>query len=134
MGEDGLSDVKCIGKNLKFEYWYGSVLCTRVFVDYRKQTVEVENFTDDIVLQAFGRRKITTSTIDEFFRERVFPETRVNCKEILRQMGFKNYDAESIARKTHGILYNDLWWLRFDDEDLKWEDIKLLREEAGFHV
>lgn len=134
MGEDGLSDVKCIGKNLKFEYWYGSLLCTRVFVDYRKQTVEVENFTDDIILQAFGRRKIATSTIDEFFRERVFPETGVNCKEILRQMGFKNYNAESIARKTHGILYNDLWWLRFDDEDLKWEDIKILREEAGFHV
>lgn len=134
MGGNGLSDVKHIGKNLKFEYWYGPVLCTSVFVDYRKQSVEVKNFTDDIVLQAFGRRKITTSTIDEFFRERVFPETRVNCKEILRQMGFKNYDAESIARKTHGILYNDLWWLRFDDEDLKWEDIKILREEAGFHV
>lgn len=91
--KDGLYGVKFIGKDLKFEYWYGSVLCTRVF-----------------------------------------PETRVNCKEILMQMGFKNYDAESISRKTYIVLYNDLWWLRFDDEDLKSEDIKALGEKAGFPV
>ena len=40
--KDGLSGVKFIGKDLKFEYWYGSVLCTRVFVTYRKQLVKVE--------------------------------------------------------------------------------------------
>ena len=50
------------------------------------------------------------------------------------QMCFKNYDAESISRKTYIVLYNDLWWLRFDDEDLKSEDIKALGEEAGFPV
>jgi hypothetical protein len=40
--KDGLYGVKFIGKDLKFEYWYGSVLCTRVFVNYRKQLVKVE--------------------------------------------------------------------------------------------
>ncbi|MCI9077589.1 MAG: hypothetical protein HFH68_01525 [Lachnospiraceae bacterium] len=128
------SCIAFVGKTLKFEYWYGPKLCTRVFVDYAEQSVKVINFTDDIILQAFGRRKITIGTIDEFFRERVFPETRVNCKELLRQMGFRNYDAESIARKTHGILYNGLFWLRFGGEDLTWADIKALRKEAGFHV
>lgn len=121
-----------MGRVLKFEYWYGDKLCTSVFVDYGKQSIEIKNFTDDIILQAFGRRKVIIETIDEFFRERVFPETRVDCKKLLAQFGFKNYDAESIARKTHGILFSDIFWLRFDDECLNWDDIKKFRKEEGF--
>lgn len=129
-----MSGLNRLGRKLEFEYWCEDRLCTSFSVDYGKQSVEVENFTDDIILQAFGRREITIGTVDEFFRERVFPETRVNCKKLLRQIGFKNYNAESIARKTHGILYNDVFWLRFGGENLIWEDVKAIREEAGFHV
>ncbi len=122
-----------MGRRLRFEYYYQENLCTKVFVDYTKQTVEVENYTDDIISQAFGRRNISIESIDEFFRERVFPETRVNCKELLGKFGFRNFDAEAIARRTHGILVNDLYWLRFDDEEFGWEDVKMIRKEIGCH-
>jgi len=47
------------------------------------------------------------------------------CEDELR---FKNFDAEAIARRTHGILFSDVYWLRFDDEDFGWEDVKEIRE------
>ncbi|MBQ3514040.1 MAG: hypothetical protein IJA32_09640 [Lachnospiraceae bacterium] len=118
-----------MGKILKFEYYEKDKLNTRVQVDYSRQEILVENFTDDIVEQAFGRRKVTIETIDEFFRERVFPETRVNCKELLEDLGLRNFDAEAIARITHGVLVHDFNWIRFDDEKLSWEDI--LEFKAG---
>ena len=117
-----------MGRELRFEYYCEDELCTRVFVDYDRQKVSVENFTDDIISQAFGKRTAEIEDVDDFFRERVFPETRVDCRELLRRFGFKNFDAEAIARKTHGILFSDVYWLRFDDEDFGWEDVKEIRE------
>lgn len=118
-----------MGKILKFEYYEKDKLNTKVSVDYVKQEIIVENFTDDIVEQAFGKRKITMDIIDEFFRERVFPETRVNCKDILEGLGLRNFDAEAIARITHGVLIHDFNWIRFDEEEIGWEEIKKFRED-----
>ena len=29
------------------------------------------------------------------------------------------------CRKTHGIMYNDFWWIRFPDENITWNDVKV---------
>lgn len=116
-----------MGRILDFEFYEKEKLCTRVHVDYAAQTVDVQNFTDDVVAQAFGRQKITIESIDEFFRDRVFPETRTDADELLKILGLKCFDAEAIARKTHGMLFHDLSWIRFDNEDLTYEDIAVLR-------
>ena len=116
-----------MGKTLDFEYYEEDRLCTKVHVDYKTQKVDVVNYTDDIVSQAFGRRNVTIDTIDEFFRERVFPETRVDKDKLLEAAGMTHFDAEAIARKTHGILMEDLFWIRFAGEDITYEDIKKLR-------
>lgn len=116
-----------MGKILDFEYYEKDKLCTRVHVDYNNQEVHVENFTDDIVAQAFGNNKVTIDSVDEFFKDRVFAESRIDKDVLLNILGLKVFDAESIARKTHGMLVNDLFWVRFDNEDLTYEDIKELR-------
>ena len=53
-----------MGKTLDFEYYEEDRLCTKVHVDYKTQKIDVVNYTDDIVSQAFGRRNVTIDTID----------------------------------------------------------------------
>lgn len=113
-----------MGRLLDFEYFCGSELCTRVHVDYNKGTVEVENFTDDLVNQAFGKQKVSIESIDEFFRDRVIPETRVDIKEVLEELGMTVFDAEAIARISNGTLTCDNNWIRFDKSNITWEEIK----------
>lgn len=116
-----------MGKILKFEYYYVDKLCTRCVVDYNKESIKVENFTSELVLQAFGNWKLTMDSIDEFFRERCFEETRVDRDVLLEMLGLHNFDAEAICRKTHGMVIGDYFWVRFDDENLTFDDIKKLR-------
>lgn len=118
-----------MGRVLDFEYYNMDKICSRVHVDYDSQTIDVENFTDFVLDQAFGRQELTIDVIDDFFRDRVFPETRVNCRELLDLLGFQHFDAEAIARVTHGILFNDTYWVRFDNENLTYNDILRLRKE-----
>lgn len=112
-----------MGKILDFEYYNKEKLCTRVHVDYNKQEVLVENFTNDIIEQAFGKQRVTIDSIDEFFRERVFEETRVDKNELLEYFGLKVFDAEAIARKTHGLIASDTYWLRFDNEEFGYKNV-----------
>lgn len=112
-----------MGKVLKFEFYEKDKLCTKVSVDYSIGTVNVENFTDDVVEQAFGNREVCIEDIDDFFRSRIFAETRVDKDTLLGMLGLKVYDPEAICRKTHGMLIHDFNWIKFDGEDISYSDI-----------
>lgn len=116
-----------MGNVLDLEYYNRDVLCTRILVDYTTGKVSVTNYTDDIMEQALGKRKSSIDSVLEFLGERVFEESRLDKGEILESMGLSVFDPEDIARVTHGIMFHDSNWLRFDGEDLSWEDIKAIK-------
>ena len=53
---------------------------------------------------------------DWFTEDRVFPENRVDCKELLKEMGLDFYDPWAIVKKTGGSVMTDPWWLRVEDD------------------
>lgn len=110
---------------LIIDYMCEDVVCTHIEADYNTDIVTVTNFTDDVMEQAIGKRKASIDIIDTFFRERCFPETRFNKKELLESAGLQFFDAEAIVRQTHGVLIEDNFWVRFEGETLTWNDVKL---------
>lgn len=48
-------------------------------------------------------------------------------RELLRLGGLSFYDPYQIVQKTHGVMVDDCYWIRFDGENLTWEDVKHLR-------
>ena len=71
-------------KNVKYvvDYYLLDRLCTRIIL-YVDLSVEIKNFTDKLIYKAFGAKEsVTYEDLLEFFEERCFPRTRVNCKEI----------------------------------------------------
>ena len=55
---------------------------------------------------------------------------RVICPErcdegMLNYLGVKEYNAYDILKKTHGVDSDDFMWLKFDGEDITWDDVKV---------
>ncbi|KSV59157.1 hypothetical protein [Acetivibrio ethanolgignens] len=111
-------------RTYKFEYLSLDKVNTVVTVDYNTNKVTVKNFTDDIVDTAFGLVEPTIDDLDDFFETRCFDRNRPDSKEILEALGLPYYDPEQIVRRTYGRFTDDYYWLRFDDEQVVWEDVK----------
>jgi hypothetical protein len=59
-----------------------------------------------------------------YFEGRCFPRSRGDAEKILNSLGMSNYSPLGIVRKTHGVLFDDYVWLRFEgEENLTYEDI-----------
>lgn len=65
----------------------------------------------------------TRGDILDFLRTRCFEEGRPDKEELLAAMGIEEYDPLAITKKTHGRLMHDFFWIKWNGEDLTWEDI-----------
>ena len=96
-------------------------------IHVRNGAVMFENHSNFPLELPFGvMTSATEDDLEDFYRERCFPEERSNCKDLLRQLGLDYYEPEQICRKTHGLQFDDFLWLQFSDEpQVSWEEIKL---------
>lgn len=105
------------------------VICD-VWYNFSKNTMHFKNYSDNWIFLPFGSRSddlvLTIDDLDAALEDYTFPETRQNCKEILRDMGLDFYDRFAIVRVTHGAMINRLLWIKFDDDpkELCWEDMR----------
>lgn len=108
---------------LSFDYMYMNNIIATVSVDGTK--VSVLNYTTDKMDRPFGwNDSPTIEDLNRLFEYRCVPEGRYNIKQLLKEFP-QGYDMLSIIRKTHGIMSDDYYWIRFNDEkNLTWEDVK----------
>ena len=81
---------------------------TKIEVDYRNNSVKIENYSDFPLELAFGVNKHPTmEDFEEFLESRCFPRTRDGMKLHLRELGLDYYDPYEICKKTKGRLEGD---------------------------
>lgn len=68
---------------------------------------------------------MTQGQLNDFFESRCVPRTRVNIDELLDKMGIPFYHPLSIIKKTHGLITDDFIWIRFDGEEINYDDIRV---------
>ena len=101
------------GCTMRITYMFRRQPCTVIDVDFLDQKVVIQNKTDDILHRAFGVLEHPTwNDFENFLRDRCFPQTRGNCKELLQEMELTDYDPLKIVEKTRGRLADDEMWLR----------------------
>lgn len=95
------------------EYYDRDKLSTRINVDYKNETVQIENYTDDLNARAFGVNESPTfADYEAFLEERCFPRTRDKMKLILKDMNLSVYDPFAIIERTEGRMGEDQMWLK----------------------
>lgn len=102
------------GYTLRMTYMYQQHPCTVVDVDFLNQKILVQNRTNDMLHRAFGViENPTWNDFEQFLKDRCFPATRGDVKELLNQLQLTSYDPLQIAEKTKGRTAEDGMWLKF---------------------
>ena len=68
---------------------------------------------------------VTNEDLTELFLDRIFEQARQDRNKILDILGLDGYNPLEIAKKTHGVLYDDFEWMRFGDEEVTFEDVRI---------
>lgn len=102
------------GYTLRMTYMYQQHPCTIIDVDFLNQKVMIQNKTADILHRAFGVvEKPTWNDFEVFLKDRCFPATRGNVKDILNELQLTDYDPLQIIERTKGRTAEDDMWLKF---------------------
>ena len=109
-----LNEKPAEGYTLRMTYMYQQHPCTIIDVDFLNQRVMIQNKTEDMLHRTVGVvDHLTWDDFETFLKERCFPATRGNAKEILKQLQLTSYDPLQIVEKTRGRTAEDDMWLKF---------------------
>ncbi len=114
--EKFLVNKKSLGHKLvKFEFFDGDILCTKIIADYTDETLSVENTTGHIVKTAFGKNEVPTwKDFQNFLEERCVPRSRSGIREYLEAIGVEEYNPIEIIKKTSGRMAEDNQWIKLE--------------------
>lgn len=93
---------------LRLMYMNNNNINTIIDVDALNRKVSFKNYTNNLLLRAFGNKELVTyEEYESFLESRCFPKTRDNIKIQLDSLGVPFYDPLSIIEKTHGRMEDD---------------------------
>ena len=102
-------------KLVKFEFYDGEILCTKIIADFTDEILSVENTTEHIVKTAFGKNEVPTwEDFQNFLEERCVPQSRSGIREYLETIGVESYEPLEIIKKTNGRMAEDNQWLKWE--------------------
>lgn len=112
---------------VEFDVLWKDDVVANVLIDFTKQKARVFQYTDDFLIKPFSKdsQNVSISDVLDFLEDRCFPRERVNCNEVLKELGLSFYKPLDIVRKTHGVQFDDFMWVRFKGETLKHADVKI---------
>lgn len=95
---------------MKIEVYFENDLVTVIDADYKKESVRITNYDDDIFRNAFGVvTRPTWQQYLDFLESRCVPRTRDKIKWYLQEIGVDCYEPLEIIKKTEGRLLNDFY-------------------------
>lgn len=101
-----------------FLYKNNNKVTAKITVDYTKNEVVVENYSDFPLELPFGVNKNPTiKDFEDLLEDRCFPRTKDKLKLHLKELGIDYYDPLTIVLKTKGRLEGDFYSLEYIQED-----------------
>ncbi len=79
-----------------------------------------EENLNDVVFDTMWKDKVTAHV--EIKNNEV---NVISYSDNAAENAFESYNPWEIVRKTHGFLWDDYMWIRFEGETLTWEDVNL---------
>ena len=107
-----------------FTVLYENLAVANVKVSDDRMDVNIEKLVSDSIIQPFGGSDCSIYRIYNFLKSRCYEDERVDLKEILAQADMTTNNPWEWNKITHGVMWEDNFWIRFEDEDLSWEDVR----------
>lgn len=104
----------------------GPILVAELDVDYEHETVSNYHlYTDNWFVAPFGFGEVSYGTFLGFLESRCPSPNRYDIKKILEMWRIFRYDPVSICKHTRGLLFDDFLWIKFEGDDVTYDDIKI---------
>lgn len=97
---------------------------TEVSVSDDHKDVKIRKLVPDSIIQPFGGNDCSINRVYDFLKSRCYEDDRVDLKEILAQAHLASNDPWKWNRITHGVMWDDQIWIRYEGEKLRWEDVQ----------
>lgn len=75
-------------------------------------------------LQVFAMPNPNDIHVYTFLKSRCYEDGRADLKEILKEVGMERNNPFEWCKKTHGVVLGDYYWIRLENEELEWKDVK----------
>lgn len=96
----------------------------RVEISDDHKDTKIEKIIPDSVFQPFGGNDLSPERVYQFLKSRCYEDGRADLKDILEQAGLKENNPWEWNRITHGVVWEDDLWIRFDGEEIDWENVR----------
>lgn len=99
----------------------------RVQISDDHRAVRIDKLVPDSIIQPFGGNDLSIHRVYHFLKSRCYEDGRDDLPEILRQAGLQDNNPWEWNRITHGVTWEDDLWIRFEGEEIGWEDVRWRR-------
>ena len=113
----------CLAGKYDFSLYYDDLLVADVFSD--ENEVHINRYEKSPGMQLFYKDEMTRYELGEILESRCWDSHRENIDAYLGRLKLNNYDPYEICKRTHGIMLQDLFWMKFLGE--KFDGRRLLR-------
>lgn len=96
-----------------------------VTVSDNKKNVRIKKLMPDSLYQPFGGDKLDLERVYLFLKSRCYEDGRADLKQILAEAGMTENNPWKWVKITHGVMYDDFFWIRFENETITWEDVRV---------
>ena len=69
--------------------------------------------------------QVLTERFYNFLADRRYEDGRSDLPMILKQAGLDSNNPYEWVHICHGVTHEDFFWVRFDNEDIAWKDVKI---------
>jgi len=108
-----------------FDTYFKNKKTSHVEMDRDHMQITYKKFTDQIPEVPFLFDFPTFEQMYDFLESRCMPKKRHCLSEYLNACGLTEYDPYKIVKVTHGVMWEDFLWLKFPEENIVWEDVKV---------
>ena len=111
-------------RDYDFTVLYKNEEVTKVHVSADHKEVSINKLIPDGIKQPFNGNKLDLERVYDFLKDRCFEDGCSNLECILKNVGLNSNNPWEWNRKTHGVTWEDYFWIKFDGENITWEDVK----------
>ncbi len=107
-----------------FTVMYQNKAVAQVWISDDHKDVKVNKLVPDSIIQPFGGSDLSLNRIYCFLKSRCYEDGRSDLKDILKQANLSSNNPWEWNKITHGVMWEDQIWIKYEGENLCWEDVR----------
>ncbi len=108
-----------------FDTYWGHEKTATITVSADRKSVHYVKYTNEVPKIPYLFDDLSVEHVYRFLESRCMPRQRNCLQQYLDDLGLEEYNPWDIVKITHGVMWEDMMWIKFPDEMTTWEDVKV---------